>query len=82
MSTNIDVTVQTQHIVVDEATQSSSVTNAGPPGPPGPPGSIENIEPILEAVDDKIATHNQATPVHPNATSGRDFVALFQNGLV
>jgi len=34
-----------------------------------------------EEVDTKIATHAQAEEVHTNATSGRDYAALFQNGL-
>lgn len=33
-------------------------------------------------IDTKIALHDQAEEVHNNATSGRDFVALFQNGLI
>jgi len=33
-------------------------------------------------IDTKLADHNSATPVHPNATSGRDFAALFLNGLI
>ena len=34
-----------------------------------------------EEIDTKIAIHDQATPIHTNATSGRDFSALFLNGL-
>lgn len=32
---NVIVRVRTQHIIVDPATQSIAVINAGPPGPPG-----------------------------------------------
>lgn len=35
-----------------------------------------------EEIDTKIATHSQQEVVHLNATSGRDFAALFENGLV
>lgn len=35
-----------------------------------------------EEIDTKIATHDQASAAHLAKTSGRDFVALFQNGLV
>lgn len=73
---DIQVISQTQRIEVNPDS-SISVINAGPPGPAGPAGGVTS-----EEVDTKIATHNQATAVHPNATSGRDFVALFQNGLV
>ena len=61
--------------------RSIAVINAGPPGPPGSIASFDLV-PVLAVMDTKIATHNQATPIHPGATSGRDFVALFQNGLV
>lgn len=75
---DIQVVTQTQVIEVEPATSSVSIINAGPPGPPG---SVD-LAPVIEEIDTKIATHNQATPVHPGATSGRDFSALFQNGLV
>ena len=73
---------QTSNVTVVDAQSSVSVINAGPPGPAGPPGSDADPTPILEQVDIRIATHNQASPVHQMATSGRDFVALFQNGLI
>lgn len=72
---------QTSAVTVLEATSSVSVINAGPPGPAGPPGTVDTA-PILDEVNVLIGTHNQATPVHQMATSGRDFVALFQNGLI
>ena len=87
----IQVTPQTQRIVVDPATStptivvpnvaSVAVVNAGPAGPPGALGSFDLV-PVLAEVDTRIATHNQTTPIHTNATSGRDFAALFQNGLI
>lgn len=73
---DIQVVTQTQRIEV-ESDSSISVINAGPPGPPGANGGVS-----LEEVDSRVALHNQAEVVHTNATSGRDFVALFQNGLV
>jgi hypothetical protein len=86
----IEVGPGTQRLIFDPQTDTVTVANpvpsvavvlAGPPGPPGSLGSFDLV-PVLEEVDSRIATHNQATPVHPGATSGRDFVALFQNGLV
>lgn len=87
----LDVEIFTQQIVVDPATSTPtitvptvsavSITNAGPVGPPGALGSFDLV-PVLEEVDTRIATHNQAEVVHQSAVSGRDFVALFQNGLI
>ena len=77
----IEFDPQTQVVEVVVPPQSVGVVNAGPPGPPGADGSFD-MAPVIEEIDTKIATHNQATPVHSNATSGRDYVALFQNGLV
>lgn len=57
------------------------VTGVGVLGFPVDGGGVDPVE-ILQEVDTRIATHNQATPVHDSATSGRDFVALFQNGLI
>lgn len=68
-------------VEVQSPTPSVSVINAGPPGPPGTPGEV-NLVPVIEEIDTRIATHNQTAPIHESATSGRDFVALFQNGLV
>lgn len=75
---------QTSSVEVTEAVSSVSVINAGPPGPPGTPGSVDpsDLLAISSEIDTKIATHNQTAPIHEAATSGRDFVALFQNGLV
>ena len=53
---------------------------AGPQGPAGPAGSGE-VGDVGEQIDTKIATHNQSVGAHPGSSSGRDFVALFQNGL-
>ena len=52
--------------------------DTGPPGADGDVGSGTTIE----VVDAMIATHNQAEVVHAQASSGRDFAALFQNGLI
>jgi len=71
----------TEAVTVEAAPIAVSVINAGPPGPPGTPGSVD-MAPVIEEIDTRIGVHNQATPIHPGATSGRDFVALFQNGLV
>lgn len=68
-------------VEVQSPTPSVSVINAGPPGPPGTPGEV-NMAPVIEEIDTRVAAHNQATPIHQSATSGRDFVALFQNGLI
>jgi hypothetical protein len=78
---NVNVTVQTQRIEVDPSTSSVSVTNAGPAGPPGTPGEV-NLVPVIEEIDSRIGQHNQASPVHTQATSGRDFVGLFEIGLI
>lgn len=74
---NIDVTVS-------QPSTSVTVVNAGPPGPTGQNGLSGDYDAslLLDEVDTRIATHNQASPVHTQATSGRDFVALFQNGLI
>jgi hypothetical protein len=77
---------QTSSVEVTEAVSSVSVINAGPPGPAGPPGLVEldpsDLLEISETIDTKIGIHNQASPIHESATSGRDFVALFENGLI
>jgi hypothetical protein len=73
----IEFNPQTETVVVLPAGSSISTINAGPPGPPGSSGGLDVTE-----VDARIAVHNQAEVVHTNATSGRDFVALFENGLV
>jgi len=74
----------TSSVEVTEAGSSVSVINAGPPGPPGTPGSVDpsDLLAISSEIDTKIATHNQTAPIHESATSGRDFVALFENGLI
>lgn len=86
----IEVTPGVPRIVFNPATESVTVTaagssistiNAGPPGPPGTPGEV-NMVPVIDEIDTRIATHNQTAPIHESATSGRDFVALFQNGLI
>jgi hypothetical protein len=78
----IEYNPQTEAVDVIAAGSSVSVINAGPPGPPGTPGEV-NMVPVIEEIDTRIATHNQhVSPIHESATSGRDFVALFQNGLV
>lgn len=71
----------TESVEVIASTPSVGVINAGPPGPPGAPGSVD-MGPVVEEIDTRIATHNQTAPIHASATSGRDFVALFQNGLI
>ena len=83
-SPRVIFTPTTSSVEVTEAASSVSVINAGPPGPPGTPGSIEpsDLLQISEEIDTKVAAHNQATPVHESATSGRDFVALFENGMI
>ncbi len=53
----------------------------GDTGPPGQDGDVGEGASI-ELVDTMIATHNQAEVVHAQASSGRDFAALFQNGLI
>lgn len=72
-------------VVVGSPTNSVNVVNAGPVGPAGIPGlsgEADTAE-LLAEVDSKIATHAQAmAPIHTNATSGRDFSALFENGLI
>lgn len=77
----IEFDPQTQVVEVVVPPQSVGVVNAGPPGPPGADGSFD-MAPVVVEIDSRVAAHNQATPIHSNATSGRDFVALFQNGLV
>lgn len=78
----IEFNPQTETVVVLPAVSSISTINAGPPGPPGAPGVVD-MGPVVEEIDARIATHNQhVSPIHESATSGRDFVALFQNGLI
>lgn len=86
----IEVTPGTPRIEFNPATESVTVTAAGssistilagPPGPPGAPGEV-NMAPVIEEIDTRIGAHDQATPVHSSASSGRDFAALFLNGLV
>ena len=81
-----------------EVTVGDLIGPEGPQGPEGvgvPPGGTDgqvvgksgittvwlDVGTSTE-IDTKIATHNQAEVVHTNASSGRDFVALFQNGLI
>jgi hypothetical protein len=60
-----------------------TVVLAGPQGPRGLSGAVEYVEGVDEQfVDEKIATHNQSDGAHPGSSSGRDFSALFQNGLI
>lgn len=86
----IEVTPATPRIEYNPATESVTVTaagssistiNAGPQGPPGADGSFD-MAPVVDEIDTRIATHNQTAPIHESATSGRDFAALFQNGLI
>lgn len=81
-SPRIIVDPLTSEVTVAQAQSSVGVINAGPSGPAGPPGEAADTGLILDEVDVRIGTHNQSTPVHEMATSGRDFVALFQNGLI
>ena len=83
MST-VNVTSQTQQITVDPSTSVVTVTSAGPQGPPGAIGNIDpnDLGVITDEIDTRVATHEQATPIHTNSTSGRDFAAFFQNGLI
>lgn len=80
----VELTASTEVIVVSPADESVSVILAGPPGPRGAPGLSGDLDPeaLQEFVDVSVAAHNQAETVHTNATSGRDFAALFENGLV
>lgn len=78
-SQTISVRQSTQTIYVDPQTNSVTITNGGPVGPPGPAGIGGGS---IVDVDARIALHNQQEQVHTNATSGRDFSALFLNGLI
>lgn len=74
--------VTSETIVVTSGISSVGVINAGPVGPRGFSGDLDAIA-LLDQMDVKVATHNQqVSPVHDQATSGRDFAALFQNGLI
>lgn len=90
-------TIGSQHITISPATQNITIELAGPVGPSGliPAGGSDGqvigklgvgttwlTIGTSEEIDTKIATHEQAEVVHNNATSGRDFSALFQNGLI
>lgn len=78
----IEFNPQTEAVVILAAGSSISTINAGPPGPPGAPGIVD-MGPVVEEIDIRIATHNQhVSPIHETATSGRDFSALFENGLI
>lgn len=77
----IEFNPATESVTVTAAGSSISTINAGPPGPPGADGSFD-MAPVVDEIDTRIATHNQTAPIHESATSGRDFVALFQNGLI
>lgn len=91
------VNVRTQRIEVNPPDLRVVVTQAGPVGPSGliPSGGVDGqvIGKLgsgttwlsigtSEEIDTKIAEHEQSTPVHTNATSGRDFSAFFLNGLI
>lgn len=87
-----------QRIVVNPTGAISVINGGpvGPPGASAlPPGGVDGQ--VLgkqgtgtawldigtsEEIDTKIEAHNDAEQVHTNATSGRDYVALFENGLV
>ena len=77
----VEYNPQTEAVDVIAAGSSVSTILAGPPGPPGTPGEV-NMAPVIEEIDTRIGAHDQATPVHTSASSGRDFAALFLNGLV
>ncbi|MCA9368316.1 hypothetical protein KC887_08765 [Candidatus Kaiserbacteria bacterium] len=82
---------------INEANGTAAIISAGPVGPSGliPPGGTDGQ--VLgkqgvsttwlsvgtsEEIDTKIAEHNQAEVAHTQISSGRDFSALFLNGLV
>lgn len=80
----IQVQTKTQTLQVSPTTKSVSLILAGPQGPPGQNGLSGDVDASLffDEIDTKIAAHEQAAVVHINATSGRNFVALFENGLI
>ena len=78
MNDDIELRSTTQVINVDES-KSVTVTLGGPPGPTGAAGTGGGSS---VDVDARIAAHDQQEQAHTNATSGRDFSALFLNGLV
>lgn len=79
MTTRLNVLSRTQRLEIN-CPSDVVVTNAGPVGPPGSSGSSGGVTELQ--VDAKISEHNTRETPHTNVTSGRDFVALFQNGLV
>lgn len=94
----IEALAQTQRIMVGSNKSVSVINTGpqGPPGPSAVPEGGTDGQVIgklgasttwlslgtAEEVDTKIAAHAQAEQVHINSTSGRDYVALFQNGLI
>lgn len=71
-----------QIISVDTVEQTVQIIQSGPQGVPGVDAAVGGGGVTQEDVDTSIATHNQAEIVHNNASSGRDFAALFTLGLV
>ena len=72
-------------VVAEASPGAVTVVLGGPVGPAGADGAGGggfNMTDVEDEIDTRIATHNQATARHPGSTSGRDFVALFQNGLI
>lgn len=76
--------VTSKVISISPSGSAVAIVNAGPVGPPGIPGLSGDADTaeLLAEVDNKIAIHTQSQVVHTNATSGRDFVAFFENGLI
>ncbi|MET0786497.1 MAG: hypothetical protein ABWY25_07325 [Paenisporosarcina sp.] len=82
MSGEINVISRTQHIIVEPASSSIAVINAGPPGPntgiPGPPGVVQSIS---AGSGISVDSTNAAYPIVSVSTTAWVNVTL-QNGWV
>jgi len=71
MSGEINVISRTQHIVVDPASSSVAVINAGPPGPGGPIGQVSTA-----AMDQAIDTALDTRGIPAGGLTGQVLVKL------
>jgi hypothetical protein len=67
----LNVVSKTQHIIVDPASSSVAVINAGPPGPGGPIGQVSTA-----AMNQAISTALSTQGIPPGGLTGQVLVKL------
>lgn len=79
----VTVTRSTPAVYVNRYDSTIRVQAAGPQGPAGAGASNTYTIPQTDAaIAAAVTVHATSTTPHNEATSGRDFAALFQNGLI